>query len=181
MNNTVGHGLKRSILCGAASLLACVSVAEASPGAATPNHPASPGDPLATEIGALDAKVFGAYNSCDLATFAAFFDPGVAFYHDTGGATFERDAMVDGVRKYICGKVKRELIPASFHVYPIKDYGAIEEGEHRFCDLATGQCEGIAKFVMVWAKRDGVWQITSVLSYGHRAATLQEQQSAAGR
>ncbi|GAA3266753.1 nuclear transport factor 2 family protein [Sphingomonas yabuuchiae] len=126
-----------------------------------------PANPLTTEISALDAQVFDAYNRCDLPTFSGYFDPKVAFYHDTGGATFEHDAMVDGVRKYICGKVKRELIPATFRVYPIKDYGAIEEGEHRFCELATGRCEGIAKFVMVWAKQDGAWRITSVLSYGH--------------
>lgn len=136
--------------------------------------PARSNEPLTTQIGDLDATVFDAYNRCDLATFSGYFDPHVAFYHDTGGATFERDAMVDGVRKYICGKVKRELIAASFHVYPIKDYGAIEEGEHRFCERATGRCEGVAKFVMVWAKRHGAWQITSVLSYGHRAATAQE-------
>ncbi|MDV3477829.1 hypothetical protein [Sphingobium yanoikuyae] len=67
----------------------------------------SPADPLTTEIGALDAKVFDTYNRCDLSTFSDYFDPKVAFYHDTGGATFERDAMVDGVRKYICGKVMR--------------------------------------------------------------------------
>ncbi|MEG3092706.1 nuclear transport factor 2 family protein [Sphingomonas sp. PB1R3] len=127
-------------------------------------------DPLTIEIGALDTKVFDAYNRCDLPTLSEYFDPKVAFYHDTGGATFERDAMVDGVRKYICGKMKRELIPTTFRVYPIKDYGAIEEGEHRFCELATGRCEGIAKFVMVWAKQDGTWRITRVLSYGHRAA-----------
>jgi hypothetical protein len=136
-------------------------------------------DPLTQEIDALDAKVFDAYNRCDLATFSAYFDPNVAFYHDTGGATFERDAMVEGVRKYICGKVRRERLPATFRVYPIKGYGAIEEGEHRFCALATGRCEGIAKFVMVWAKRDGAWRITSVLSYGHRAATAAEQRGSA--
>ena len=140
-----------------------------------------PADPLTTEIGALDAKVFDAYNRCDLPTFSGYFDPKVAFYHDTGGATFERDAMVDGVRKYICGKVKRELMPATFRVYRIKDYGAIEEGEHRFCELVTGRCEGIAKFVMVWAKQDGAWRITSVLSYGHRTSTPAEQQGAADR
>jgi len=140
-----------------------------------------PGDTLTTEISALDAKVFDAYNRCDLPVFSAYFDPKVAFYHDTGGATFERDAMVDGVRKYICGKVKRELIPSSFRVYPIKDYGAIEEGEHRFCDIATGRCEGIAKFVMVWTKQDGAWRITTVLSYGHRAATPEEQRGVIGQ
>ncbi|PXA99613.1 DUF4440 domain-containing protein [Nostoc sp. 3335mG] len=135
----------------------------------------SPPDPLTAEIAALDTKVFDAYNRCDLPVFAGYFDPEVAFYHDTGGATFERDAMVDGVRNYICGKVRRELIPASFHVYPVKDYGAIAEGEHRFCEIATGRCEGIAKFVMVWARQDGRWRVTSVLSYGHRATTAEEQ------
>ena len=140
-----------------------------------------PADTLTTEIGALDAKVFDAYNRCDLPVFSGYFDPKVAFYHDNGGATFERDAMVDGVRKYICGKVKRELIPSSFRVYPIKDYGAIEEGEHRFCDIATGRCEGIAKFVMVWTKQDGAWRITTVLSYGHRAATPEEQRGVIGQ
>jgi len=140
-----------------------------------------PDDALTTEIGALDAKVFDAYNRCDLPVFSAYFDPKVAFYHDNGGATFERDAMVDGVRKYICGKVKRELIPSSFRVYPIKDYGAIEEGEHRFCEIATGRCEGIAKFVMVWTKQDGAWRITTVLSYGHRAATPEERRGAGGQ
>ena len=140
-----------------------------------------PADTLTTEIGALDAKVFDAYNRCDLPVFSAYFDPKVAFYHDNGGATFERDAMVDGVRKYICGKVKRERISASFRVYPIKDYGAIEEGEHRFCEIATGRCEGIAKFVMVWTKQDGAWRITTVLSYGHRAATPEEQRGAGGQ
>lgn len=139
----------------------------------TPNPP--PADPLTTEIKALDDKVFDAYNRCDLDTFSQSFDPKVAFYHDTGGATFDRDTVVANTRKYICGKVRRQLIPSTFHVYPIKDYGAIEEGEHRFCELASGRCEGIAKFVIVWTKQDGTWHITNVLSYGHRPATLAEQ------
>jgi len=136
-------------------------------------------DALTTEIGALDAKVFDAYNRCDLVTFSRYFDPKVAFFHDTGGATFNRDVVVENTRKNICGKVKRQLIATSFRVYPIKDYGAIEEGEHRFCELATGRCEGIAKFVMVWTKNGGDWRITNVLSYGHRAATPEEQREAA--
>jgi hypothetical protein len=158
-------------------MMTAIAVAVALLGTPVP----SPADPLRTEFGALDAEVFDTYNRCDLPTFSGDFDPEVAFYHDTGGATFERDAMMDGIRNYICGKVKRKLIPATFRVYPIKDYGAIEEGEHRFCDLATGGCEGIARFVMVWVKQDGAWRITSVLSYGHRAATPAEQRSAAGK
>ena len=119
--------------------------------------------------------MFDAYNRCDLDTFAASFDPKVAFYHDKGGATFDRDTVIANTRKYICGKVRRELVSTTFHVYPIKDHSAIEEGEHRLCELATGRCEGIAKFVIVWAKTGDAWRITNVLSYGHRLATQTEQ------
>ena len=148
----------------AAILLAAATIA------ATP----ATADPLATEVAELDAQVFAAYNRCDLAAFGSHFDPGVAFFHDTGGASFDRATVIANTRRYICGKVRRELIADTMRVYPIKVYGAIEEGEHRFCELATGRCEGIAKFVIVWAHRRGAWRITNVLSYGHRAATAAE-------
>jgi hypothetical protein len=124
---------------------------------------------LTTTITALDTTVFDAYNRCDLAAFGHFFSRKVEFYHDTGGATFDRKTVVANTRKYICGKVRRELLLDSLRVYPIKDYGAIEEGEHRFCEIGTGACEGIAKFVIVWKQSGSHWRITRVLSYGHRA------------
>lgn len=131
---------------------------------------------LTQTIAALDAKVFDAYNRCDLDTFATYFSPTVEFYHDKGGATFDRETVVANTRKYICHKVRRELIPASLKVYPIKDFGAIEEGEHRFCELASGKCEGSAKFLMIWEHtKSGQWQMTRVVSYGHRALTDEEK------
>ena len=126
---------------------------------------------LTAEISALDGKVFDAYNRCDLKAFGSFFSPSVEFYHDTGGATFDRKTVVANTQKYICHKVRRELIASSLKVYPIKDFGAIEEGEHRFCQTESGSCEGVAKFLMIWRKRAGGWQITRVMSYGHRALT----------
>jgi Domain of unknown function (DUF4440) len=56
---------------------------------------------LTRTISALDARVFDAYNRCDLAAFASYFVPKVEFYHDTGGATFDRKTVVDNTRKYI--------------------------------------------------------------------------------
>lgn len=120
-------------------------------------------------VSALDQAVFAAYNRCDLDTFEGYFVPDVEFYHDTGGVTRTRQEVMDSTRKYICGKVRRELVAGSLRVYPVKGFGAIEEGEHRFCQLDTGRCEGIARFVMVWRQHDGAWQMTRVLSYGHRA------------
>jgi hypothetical protein len=123
---------------------------------------------LTATITALDTKVFDAYNRCDLVAFASYYVPTVEFYHDKGGATFDRNTVIANTKKYICNKVRRELITTSLKIHPVKDFGAIEEGEHRFCQTSTGACEGIAKFVIIW-KRSGVkWQITRVLSYGHR-------------
>jgi hypothetical protein len=136
----------------------------------------APDDPALTQtIAALDTKVFDAYNHCDLAAFGGYFSPTVEFYHDKGGATFDRATVIANTKKYICGKVHRDLLPATLHIYPIRDFGAIEEGEHRFCEIATGNCDGIAKFLIVWKRSGADWQITRVLSYGHRAMTEAEK------
>ncbi|WP_205746166.1 MULTISPECIES: nuclear transport factor 2 family protein [Dyella] len=158
------HRLARMMF---AALACCASL-----GAAASDDDTDP--ELTRTIAGLDQKVFDAYNRCDLDTFTTFFAPDVEFYHDKGGATFDRQSVVDNTRKYICHKVKRELLTATLKVYPIKDYGAIEEGEHRFCELATGKCEGSAKFLMIWRLKDGQWQMTRVVSFGHRALTPAE-------
>ena len=124
---------------------------------------------LTRTITDLDAKVFDAYNRCDLDQFASYFTPTVEFYHDQGGATFDRATVIANTKKFICGKIHRELLPATFKVYQIKDYGAIEEGEHVFCQIESGKCEDVAKFTMVWENDHGDWKLTRVLSYEHRA------------
>lgn len=147
----------------------------ASPALAAPasTAPAGP-DPLAREISVLDRAVFDAFNHCSesgrLEEHAGYFSPDVEFYHDTGGVTWTRDEMIANTGKYVCGHFTRELVAGSMKVYPIKDFGAISQGVHRFCQVASGQCEGLADFVIVWRRQDGAWRITRVLSYGHRAA-----------
>jgi hypothetical protein len=61
-----------------------------------------------------------------------------------------------------------EPIVGSLRTYPIKNYGAIAIGEHRFCELATQRCVGVAKFTHVWRERGGQWQMTRILSYDHQ-------------
>lgn len=138
---------------------------------------ASPGqdaDPLFDTISALDTEVFAAFNACSepaqLDRHAAFFAPDVEFYHDNGGVTWTRDAMIANTRQYVCGNFRRELIPGTLEVFPVKDFGAIARGSHRFCQFASGECEGLADFTIVWRLQDGRWTISRVLSYGHRAA-----------
>lgn len=155
-----------------ATALLLLSTAVTFPAAAAPDNG---NDALTATITDLDSVVFDAYNRCDMDTFGRYFSPTVEFYHDTGGATFDRATVLANTQKYICNKVRRELVPGTLKVYPIKDFGAIEEGEHRFCELASGKCEGSARFVMVWRLQDGQWQMTRVLSYGHRTLTPAEQ------
>jgi hypothetical protein len=126
------------------------------------------------EVAALDRAAFDAFNRCADATqlerHATYFATDVEFYHDNGGVTWTRDDMLAGTRKYACGNYTRQLVAGTLKVYPVKDFGAIAQGTHQFCQVASGKCEGVAEFTMVWRKKEGQWQITRVLSYGHRAA-----------
>jgi hypothetical protein len=130
--------------------------------------------PLFTEISTLDHGVFDAFNKCsdpaELKKHASYFAQDVEFYHDTGGVTWNRDDMIANTQKHACGNYRRELVPNSLKVVAVKEFGAIEQGVHRFCKLKSGDCEGMADFVIVWRLQDNQWLITRVLSYGHRAA-----------
>lgn len=156
------------VLAGIAWLASALPASAAEPGQA----PAGVG--LTATIATLDTAVFDAFNHCaepaQLDRHASYFDPAVEFYHDTGGVTWTREAMLDNTRKYACGKFTRELVPGSLAVYPVAGFGAIARGEHRFCQAGAGTCEGQADFVIVWRYQDGQWRITRVLSFGHRAA-----------
>jgi hypothetical protein len=123
-------------------------------------------------ITALDAALFDSYNRCDLEKFASFFVENVEFYHDQGGVTLGRMALTDSVKKNICGKVTRELVPGTLQVYHMKGYGAVEIGVHRFHHPGHEDTEGVGegKFVHLWQYKDGAWKITRVISYDHHAA-----------
>jgi uncharacterized protein (TIGR02246 family) len=123
-------------------------------------------------ITALDAALFDAYNRCDLEKFASFFVDDVEFYHDQGGVTLGREKLTESVKKNICGKTTRELVPGTLQVYYMKGYGAIEMGVHRFHHPGHEDTEGVGegRFIHLWRYQDGAWKITRVMSYDHHAA-----------
>jgi hypothetical protein len=129
--------------------------------------------PLYEKVLALDKEVFAAFNSCaapgQLQKHAEFFAETVEFYHDKGGVTWSRVEMLANTERYVCGNFRRELVPGSLRVYPVKDFGAIAQGVHRFCQFKSGVCEGAAEFIILWRLQDNKWSITRVLSFGHRA------------
>jgi Domain of unknown function (DUF4440) len=122
-------------------------------------------------ITSLDAALFDSYNRCDLEKFATFFADDVEFYHDQGGVTLGKEKLTDSVRKNICGKVTRELVPGSLQIYYMKGYGAVEIGVHRFHHPGHDDTEpvGEASFIHLWQYKDGAWKITRVISYDHHA------------
>ncbi|MFC5437537.1 nuclear transport factor 2 family protein [Rhodanobacter umsongensis] len=162
---------KATVLMAAAAFLAIGSAAFAASQQPATN-PST--DALFDTISTLDTAVFGAFNHCSdpgqLQKHASYFAPDIEFYHDNGGVTWTRKAMIANTAKNVCGHYRRELVPGSLKVYPIKGFGAIEQGVHRFCMLKTGACEGMADFVIVWRHQGATWQITRVLSYGHRSS-----------
>ena len=117
---------------------------------------------LYDELARLDSLLFDAFFvKCDTQRTNSFFTDDLEFYHDLTGLKSGKTAR-DAFRQ--CPRDNggtRVLVPGSLRVYPIKDYGAIQTGVHRF-----GQTE--AKFVHVWRKKNGEWKITRVLSFDHR-------------
>lgn len=114
----------------------------------------------------MDSVLFGAYNRCDLPTMASCFSEDIEFYHDKGGLMTSKDSIMDATKKYICGKVKRVLVPGSIEVYPIANYGAIEMGQHYFINNQEPDTvkHAIGKFVHTWKKENGQWRLTRVIS-----------------
>jgi hypothetical protein len=134
----------------------------------------SPGsDSLFKMIQSLDAQLFDAYNRCDLATFSSLLADDLEFYHDVHGLSVGRQALVEGVKNNICGKVTRELVPGTLEVYSIANYGAVEIGVHRFHHPGHENTEqvGEAKFIHLWHNQDNVWKVTRVFSFDHHALT----------
>ncbi|MGI8743472.1 MAG: nuclear transport factor 2 family protein [Bryobacteraceae bacterium] len=127
-------------------------------------------DELFRTIALLDGALFDAYNRCDVEKFASFLADDLEFYHDQTGLSRGRQSSVDALKKNICGKVHRDLVLGTLEVYPLRGFGAVEIGVHRFCDPKIGKCgegSGEAKFVHLWQNKDRAWKLTRIISYDH--------------
>lgn len=128
--------------------------------------------PTYIEVKELDRKLFQAYNACDLIALSDLVDENLEFYHDRGGLSVGRAEFLTAIKNNICHKVRRELVTATLEVYPLANYGAIELGEHTFCNMTeTPVCKdatnGIGKFFMLWQKQGDHYRLTRVISYDH--------------
>lgn len=129
-------------------------------------------DALLLTVKALDAKLFDAYNRCDLSTLGAMVADDLEFYHDQSGLSVGKAPFLAAIKQNICGKVQRSLLAQTLEVYPLKGYGAVEMGVHRFHHPHEPGNVGDAKFIMLWQKKDDGWKLTRVISYEHNHGLL---------
>lgn len=126
---------------------------------------------LTKKITDMDSVLFYAFNTCDVNLAKSLFTEDLEFYHDVGGLTNYTNNVNSILRR--CDsetKVRRELVKGSLEVFPIKDFGAIQIGSHRFYVTEKGKKEkldGTFKFVHIWKNVDGDWKVSRVISYDH--------------
>lgn len=124
---------------------------------------------LYAEIFHMDSILFIAFNSRDIEKLKSLFSKDLEFYHDKDGLT-SYTQTIESFIKMAAKKndLKRELLPGSLEVYPLKDFGAMQVGVHRFCHTEKGKADcGTFKFMHIWKQEKGEWKISRVISYGH--------------
>ena len=152
-------------------LIVLGQVATHAAGAATPAETApTSNNSLTRQVETIDRDLFNAFNGCELKKLEAFFSPALEFYHDLNGVTWTRERFMADVQKNVCGKFRRELVPGTLEVFPLGTWGAMYSGTHRFCQDGATRCEGIGRFMHILEHREGVWRVTRIVSYDHRAA-----------
>ena len=121
---------------------------------------------LYADIVKMDSIFFHAYDICDTVTMASMISEDLEFYHDQGGLMTSKDSVMEAIKKNICGKVTRELVPGSIEVYPIAGYGAVEMGQHFFHNNQEPEPKehSIGKFVQLWKNENGNWRLTRIIS-----------------
>lgn len=120
---------------------------------------------LYDKIVSMDSIYWQAYNSCDMETQELIYSEDLEFYHDLNGLRTSKDVMLKAIKTKICGKITRELVEGSIEVYPIKDFGAVQFGLHKFHNKQEPDATSKpSRFVFIWKLDDGNWKITRVIS-----------------
>ena len=128
-------------------------------------------DDLFEEIANMDKVLFGAFNNGDMEKIKSLFTEDLEFYHDKGGLSGYR-SNIEAIGSLTSGeiKIRRALVEGSMSVYPVPDFGAIQEAKHDFFETLPGQPErktGTFKFIHIWKKTDEGWKIARIVSYDH--------------
>ena len=120
----------------------------------------------------MDSLLFDAtFVSCDSEVANSIFTDDVEFYHDQAG--FQSSEQTRENTRRLTGScsaeqgVTRTVVDGSLRVYPIRDYGAVQTGVHRF-DERGASASTVAQFVHLWHRQGEAWRLARVLSFDHR-------------
>ena len=120
----------------------------------------------------MDSLLFDAsFVSCDYEVANAIFADDVEFYHDQTG--FQSSEQTRENTKRLTEScpaergVTRTVVEGSLRVYPIRDYGAVQTGLHRF-DERGASTSTVAQFVHLWHRQGEERKLARVLSFDHR-------------
>ncbi|MCX6206359.1 MAG: nuclear transport factor 2 family protein [Bacteroidetes bacterium] len=117
----------------------------------------------------LDSLMFNAYNQQDLSKMKSYFTSDLEWYQDNGGL-LNFETVFTNFQTIFDKKDKltRELVYGTLEVIPIKGFGAIEIGKHKFKHMENGKLEiGTFRFLMIWKNVNGDWKISRVVSFDH--------------
>ena len=128
-----------------------------------------------------DSLFWLGYNQCDSKLMEPYVADNVEFYHDKGGITLGKEALIAAIKNNLCSnknfKTRREAVPGTVKIFEMKNgndiYAAIMVGEHYFFNSYDGKPEkreGMAKFTHLWLLKDGQWKMSRILSYDHHEA-----------
>ena len=146
---------------------------------ASPSVLAQGGQRLQEQIAEADRALFRAiFDDCNPDALPAMVTDDFEFYHDKWGQIARsKDEFVKSIRgmceRQRAGtdfKGKRVLVAGSMEVLPMRGYGAIEIGKHRFFKVESGKPDiptEHARFTHLWRHENGRWLLARVLSYDH--------------
>lgn len=128
-------------------------------------------DTLYITIMKLDSILFEeGLNKKNIAPIEKLFDSSLEFYHDKSGITNYAQNIAIFKENFTKPEwnVSRKLLKSSMEVYPIPNFGALQVGQHEFCNVEQGKkgCQ-ILKFSHLWKQTNNEWTITRILSYDH--------------
>ena len=124
---------------------------------------------LYREVMKQDSLMFRTFNARDLEGLGKRFDPALEIFQDNTGYRNYAQTM-DAFAGLFAQPytLTRTLLPATVEIYPIKDYGAIMTGSHRFCHVENGREEcATFKFVHIWKQGKDGWVVSRIITYDH--------------
>ena len=117
-----------------------------------------------------DSILFEAFNARDITALKSYFTDNLEVYQDnTGLRNYDETIQAfTGLFKmdYV---LTRKPVIESIEVYPVKNFGAIETGQHTFCHTENGKLEcATFKFVHIWEDKNGQWKVAKIITYDHK-------------